>query len=239
MNDFNFYVGFDEETEDIIKSSAKHKGSKRYDKMILKGLASDNSKDKQGETLEPSGYQIEDFLSDGLINLEHYTSRKGDSQYWIGEPTDAIVKGDEFYIESKLWKSHPLARNFWDTLVIMKESGSTRKAGYSIEGKRLELDPNDKKRVTKANITNCAVTMSPVNKNSWIEIVKGEYSEPYIPVKYENETFLYRFEKGGDLYKVMPDFSVRKERDLSLLKKAILDGKINLKYLPQILKKLY
>ena len=45
----------------------------------------------------------------------------------------------------------------------MQESGSTRKPGMSVEGKALERDKKNPKRVTKALITNIALTMTPVN----------------------------------------------------------------------------
>ena len=67
--------------------------------MMVSGMASDNNPDQQGETLEPKGYDFDGFLSDGLINLEHYTTRKGSPEYWIGEPKEAYVKGNEFFIK--------------------------------------------------------------------------------------------------------------------------------------------
>jgi len=213
QDNFNFFVGFDEETDDIIKSSSKYQGSKRYNNMIINGLASDNSEDLQGETLEPKGFEINEFLTGGLINLEHYTTRKGDSQYWIGEPIDAHVKGDEFFIKSKLWKARDLARNFWDTLIVMKESGSKRKAGYSIEGQKKGTDPNNKKRITKAKIKHCAVTFSPVNSNSWLDIAKGQQAADYIEPAYDvkevnGQTYILQFEKDGKIITVNPDYSI-------------------------------
>ena len=212
-DNFNFFVGVDID-EDIYKSAYQSDDDKRYDKMEIWGLASDNSKDVEGQILEPSGYEIDDFLKSGLINLEHYTSRKGSSKYWIGEPIDAKIKGNEFYVKAKLWKAHPEARNFWDTLLIMKSSGSTRKAGFSIEGTSKEKDPTNKNRITKAKINHCAVTLSPVNKNSWLDIVKGQQKEDFIqPEVNINSKYAYEFEKGNKKYGVTKDFRIEEILD--------------------------
>lgn len=265
MSDFNFFVEANVD-DDILKSSAKEKGDKRYKNMIISGLASDNTKDKQGEILEPAGYDFEPFLKTGLINLEHYTSRKGSSRYWIGEPLEAEVKGDKFFIKSKLWEKHPEARAFWDTLIAMRESGSKRRPGYSIEGKAIEKDPINPKRITKATINHCAVTFSPVNSNSWLDIVKGEQKEDF--VEHEQiavdgfSPFLLKFEKDGKIITILPDFSIdikNKAMDVAAIKplikeslrkkvltlqqvgkiaKSLIDGNVSVQTVQKIIKRL-
>ncbi len=239
-NRFNFFVGIDID-EDIEKAAKKSKGDDRYKNMIVYGMASDNTEDRQGETLEPSGYDFSDFLKKGLINLEHYTVRKGSPKYWIGEPIDAHVKGNEFFIKSKLWSEHPEARNLWDTLLAMKESGSTRKAGYSIEGKTLQKDPNNEKKILKASISHCAITFSPVNANSWIDIVKGEQTKDFQQVVSPKD-FLYAFESNGNLITVDKSWKVNIQKSFSLesvqplMRESIKKDKIPLSYLPKIVK---
>ena len=154
-NEFNFFVDVDI-PDDIYKAAKDAKGDEKYDNMIIYGLASDSGKDSEGEIMEPNGFQIDDFLKSGLINLEHFTTRKGDPAYWIGEPLEGHIKDNKFFVKAKLWKASQLARNFWDTCLIMKASGSTRKPGFSIEGKALERHPLNKMRVTKAKINHLA-----------------------------------------------------------------------------------
>lgn len=209
-NLFNFFVGIDID-DDILKASQEAKGKDRYKNMIIKGLASDSSVDSEGESMEPDGFDIDDFLKGGLLNLEHYTTRKGDPQYWIGEPRDGYVKNNEFYVEGKLWEHHPLARNFWDTCLIMKASGSTRKPGFSIEGKALQRHPLNKKKVTKAKINHCAVTMAPVNKNSFFDIVKGEQKDDFIKPNLNlksSSKYIYEFEYQGKQYGMTKSFEI-------------------------------
>jgi hypothetical protein len=214
-NAFNFFVNADI-PEDVYKAAKEAKGDKRYDNMIVEGLASDSSEDSEGEIMEPNGFDIKDFLSSGLINLEHFTSRKGDPDYWIGEPVSGYVKDNKFFVKAKLWKAKPYARNLWDTCIAMKESGSTRRPGFSIEGKALERHPINKKRVTKAKINNLAITFSPVNKNSYFDIIKGEQEEDFVKDKQTDNSkskYMFEFEKGGKNYGVTKDFKVEEKED--------------------------
>lgn len=77
-------------------------------------------------------------------------------------------------MKGKLWEKSPEARAFWDKAIEMKESGSTRKPGMSVEGKALERDKRNPKRVTKALITNIALTMTPVNTKTYLDIEKSK-----------------------------------------------------------------
>jgi hypothetical protein len=214
-NAFNFFVEADI-PDDIYKAATEAKGNKRYDNMIIEGLASDSSKDSEGETMEPNGFEIDEFLKSGLVNLEHLTSRKGDPDFWIGEPISGYVKDNKFFVKAKLWKAKPYARNLWDTCIAMKESGSTRRPGFSIEGKALERHPMNKMRVTKARINNLAVTFTPVCKNSYFDIVKGEQKEDFVKDKQVDNSkskYLFEFEKGGKNYGVTKDFKVEERVD--------------------------
>lgn len=234
---FNFFteIGIPDE---VFKASQKDE-SKKYDNMIVYGKASTNHEDKQGETLEPAGFDINDFLNGGMINLEHFTTRKGDPTYWIGEPIEAKVDGDDFFIKAKLWKDHPKARALWDTLHIMKSSGSTRKLGWSIEGNAIERDRRNKKRILKAKINHCALTFSPVNANTYADIAKGMQSEDFVDYKFETDktthggkTILLEIEENGKKITIDKDFKITiKSMDMEAtaplrresVKKKILD----------------
>jgi hypothetical protein len=226
-NRFNFGVTLDIDQESFEKAT---KGSKKdkYDNMVVWGRASDDAKDQEGQTLYPSGYDFADFLVKGLVNLEHFTARKASAKYWIGEPIEAHVKGEEFFVKAKLWKHKQEARDFYDTVVAMKESGSTRKPGWSIEGKSIEKDPYNPNRILKAKILNIAVTMSPVNQNSWLDIAKGQQSQDYIePVvdKFEDQPYLFQYElEDGSMICINKDMSIKVTK--SPMRKAMDTGSI-------------
>jgi len=250
-NKFNFFVGCDISEEDLEKAK-KAKGEDRYDNMIVEGLASDDSIDQEGQSLLPSGYDFSHFLTKGLINLEHYTSRKANSKYWIGEPIAAHVKGEQFFVKAKLWKKSPEARDFYDKIIEMKESGSTRKPGFSIEGKSIEKDPFNPNKILKAKILNMAVTMSPVNSNSWLDISKGNQTQDYVEAIVEGTqltpSYLLQYElEDGSILTINKDMSInivkpaiRKAMDVASIKPLMpesLEKKvINLETTKQIVK---
>jgi hypothetical protein len=234
---FNFFTEVDI-PEDIFKASQQDE-SKKYDNMIVYGKASTNHEDKQGEILEPAGFDISSFKSEGLINLEHFTTRKGDPTYWIGEPIDARIDGNDFFIKAKLWKDHPKARALWDTIHIMKSSGSTRKLGWSIEGNAIERDKRNKKRILKAKINHVCLTFSPVNANTYADISKGVQGDDYVDYKFETDKtthggkeVLIEVEENGKKITIDKDFKITiKSMDLEAtaplrkesLKKKVLD----------------
>ena len=136
-NDFNFWLPID-----FMKSDAAEypRGDdRRYENMIFEGIASDDSKDYQGDSMEPNGFVIDYFLKHGLFNLDHLTVRAKElkSRFWIGEPLDGKIVDNKFWVKGKLWSESPEARAFWDKCIEMRESGSTRKPGMRQPGRYL------------------------------------------------------------------------------------------------------
>ena len=70
----------------------------------------------------------------------------------------------------------------------------------SIEGKALERDPMNPKRITKALITGLAITPTPVNANTSLDLVKGIQKDDYVDLKFEEEIEFTEVEKGEYLY---------------------------------------
>ena len=57
----------------------------------------------------------------------------------------------------------------------------------SIEGKVLERDKNNRRRVKKALVTNLALTFEPVNSNSFFDIVKGRQATDFVDYSFNDE----------------------------------------------------
>lgn len=251
-NRFNFWVPVN-----IMKARASDTGNEiddRYDNMVFEGMASDDSEDDEGESMNPNGFVLDRFLKTGLLNLDHLPSRarENKSRFWIGEPMEAWVKDNKFYVKGKLWKKSPEARAFWDKCLQMAESGSTRKPGMSIEGKVLERDPKNPRRVTKALITNVAMTFQPVNTNSFVDIVKGRQSRDFIDYEFEgvkgfnDDDVILEWEgQDGSLLsldskfrikvKKRPGFSVKNVAEIA---KARKEGKVSERVITDFVKKI-
>lgn len=215
-SDFNFWLPVDIEKSEGVQYP---KGdNRRYTNMIFEGLASDNSKDYQGESMEPSGFEINHFLKHGLFNLDHLTIRAKElkSRFWIGEPLEAKVVDNKFWVKGKLWDKSPEARAFWDKCIEMKESGSNRRPGMSIEGKALERNPKNEKNITKAVINNIALTFTPVNYNSYLDFVKGIQSQDFIPtdnlMKSQLKQVMFTKVVGGVRISIDSEFNIIQEQ---------------------------
>lgn len=166
-SDHFFFVEFD-----TIEKANDEDGK---EVMKVKGVASTNDEDSQEEILEPSGFDFSPFLDKGFLNFHHQGSK--DPLANIGEPTKAFVKNNQFHIEGFLYPDNPIAKKVYDFANILKKNSKTRKMGFSIEGKALEKDPLNPKRITKSVITGCAITHAPINRNTFMDIVKGEQTD--------------------------------------------------------------
>ena len=88
-----------------------------------------------------------------------------------------------------------------------------RKPGFSVEGRALERDKNNPKKVTKALITNVAMTMTPVNANSFADIVKGVQTVDFVEDNKEeinngSNNVLVELQKDGYNIKIDKSFNV-------------------------------
>lgn len=185
-NTFRFFLG-----ADIEKSSEA--GEER---RIIKGYASTETQDRQGETLIQKGLDISDFLNHGWFNYDH------DNSIIMGFPHAACRVDDQgFYVEGELLKGIPEAERMWTLAIALKKSNAPRKLGFSIEGKVVQRDGN---RIVKAKVYNVAITANPVNTTcSWEAVVKsfsgiGEDITKALETSYETNPLEM---EGGDVFR--------------------------------------
>lgn len=203
-DNFNFFIPLE-----VEKGTTNSNDSNRYKNMFLSGVASTADVDSDEEILEPSGFDLSVFRTKGTINYEHLS--KHSPLNIVGEPVLAEIKDNKFFIKGKLWEKSPKARDLWDTLQIMQESGSTRKLGWSIEGKPTMKDPHNPKRIMKALITNIALTFMPKNPSTFAEICKGLGSEKELDYDIPTDVpYLYKGVFGDNEYTLHKDFTITK-----------------------------
>lgn len=210
-SDMNFFLPVDFE-----KAKDKKTGKEI---MKIKGIASTMDQDSEGEILEPIGFDLSRFMKIGFLNWNHQAKNagaKGGAEAIVGEPTLAkITPKGELYVEGQLYSGHPLATSIWNLAEILEKNNSKRKLGFSIEGKALERDPMNPKRITKALLTGLAITHVPVNTNTYLDLVKGEQKDDFIEVeieevinKSEDEKYLYEFNAGDKQYAINKSFEL-------------------------------
>jgi len=206
--DFNFFLPI------TFEKATTKKGEKV---MKIKGIASTADQDSEGEILEPVGFDLSRFLSIGYLNYNH--GAKNDVSKIVGEPTVAKItpKGD-LYVEGVLYNGHPLAESIWNMAETLERNGSKRKIGFSIEGRATERDIANPKRITKALLTGLAITPTPVNSSTYMELCKGIQDSDYINYEYDQEAilekaekeskYLFEFEASGKRYGINKSFQV-------------------------------
>ena len=202
-NHFNFFMP--------IEFEKAGNGETRYKNMIIGGVASTNDIDLDLEILEPNGFDLSLLKVKGTINWEHQA--KNSALNIIGEPIEAEVKNNKLLLKAKLYEKMAKARDAYDTMEAMKESGATRGFGFSIEGTPLQRDPNNPKRITKALVTNIALCMIPKNSNTWASIIKGTQQEDFIEQTYDipvDVEYLFKGVFGQNEYTLNKDFTITK-----------------------------
>jgi len=165
---------------DIIKSNSEGE-------MRIRGIASDDSKDRQGEYLDPRTMDLSDF---DTINWNH--KGKDDPSAIIGEPDKSKVRitpDNKLYVEGILYNNVPMAKSTYNLMNALQKSPSGKKLGMSVEGMVLERDPNNPNRITKSKITGVAICPVPVNGATWTELIQKGFTED-VDLIYDAETLL-------------------------------------------------
>jgi hypothetical protein len=142
------------------------KGADKSGKRWIQGIASTDGTDLQGEIVEQRGIDFSYFLKHGYFNYDH----KQDSKFKIGEPTEAKLTKNGLWVKGFLLKNKEVADEVWEHMTSLAASGSTRRMGFSIEGKVLKRNGNV---IEKCWIKDIAITPAPVNTHTWAEIAKS------------------------------------------------------------------
>lgn len=143
-----------------------NKSESGEERRLIRGYASTEDSDRQGECLVQKGLDIGDFVNHGYFNYDH------DNSIILGYPLPTCRVDDHgLWVEGELLKGIPQADRIWELAKALKKSKAPRRIGFSVEGKVLQREGS---RVTKAKIYNVAITTNPVNTNcTWDAVVKS------------------------------------------------------------------
>lgn len=148
----------------IEKGGIKEEAGRR----LIQGVASTPDRDSHNETVVMSGLDTTYLYRFGKFNWEH---RKGPEDI-IGEPTEGEITPARFFVKGFLYSGLPRADAAWALLQATKELEKPA-VGFSVEGKVLERDKKDLRRVIRALVVNIAITANPVNPNTYADVVKS------------------------------------------------------------------
>lgn len=133
------------------------------------GLASSSSVDRQGEIILPEGIDATPIAKGkGFFNFDHDNSPENT----IGT-LDGYKKTDNgMYVEGRLFKNHTRAKAVYEIMSSLNK-GDKGRVGMSVEGKVLERDPKNPSIIKRCLIKNVALTLNPVNQDTYADIIKS------------------------------------------------------------------
>lgn len=135
----------------------------------IQGLASTSTKDLQGEIVDIQGLDLSVLNSrKGTWNWDH---KKG-PENTIGI-IDTVQKADgKLHLGGYLFQNHDKAKAVYQVMSSLKEQDRGR-MGLSIEGVIRERGGEGGKVIKKATLTACALTMNPVNTDTYADLAKS------------------------------------------------------------------
>lgn len=147
------------------------------------GLASTSSVDRQGEIIIPEGIDATPIAKGkGFFNWDHDNSPENT----VGV-LDSYKKGSGgMYVEGRLFKNHTRAKAIYEIMSSLNK-GDTGRIGMSVEGKVIERDKNNPSIIKRCLIKNVALTMSPVNQDTYADIVKSMSADAEVDFQSEGK----------------------------------------------------
>lgn len=139
----------------------------------IMGLASTASRDLQGEVLDQAGLDLTPIdMKKGIFNWDH---KKG-PENTIGVIDSYKKSKDGLWLSGRLFKNHSKAKAVHEIMSSLNKADVGR-MGMSVEGVIKERAGKDGKVIKKAVIHSCALTMNPVNTDTYASLLKSLSNE--------------------------------------------------------------
>ena len=177
LEDVRFSVPVDPEKLEKARGGAEVPGAGKA-LCWIEGIASTEGTDLQNESVLQRGIDTRYFLKHGYFNNDHKPGFKNK----VGEPTEAkltkTADGLALWVKGFLYKDSPIAQEIEGLIRAQQATpGSSRRVGFSIQGKVLRRDG---KKIVKCWLQDVAVTPSPINPETWVDIAKSFDSEAWL-----------------------------------------------------------
>lgn len=139
----------------------------------VSGVASTSSVDRQGEVIIPEGIDATPIAKGkGFFNWDHDNSPENT----VGVLDSYKKTGAGMFVEGRLFKNHTRAKAVYEIMSSLNK-GDTGRVGMSVEGKVIERDPVNPSIIRRCLIKNVALTMNPVNQDTYADIIKSMSGE--------------------------------------------------------------
>jgi len=156
--------------------------SESGDRRIVRGYASTESMDQDGEVILQNGIDFSYLLKSGFLNYDHQKREIAGATMPIivGYPIRAEIRDKGLWVEGELLKSSGetnseqarLADELWELGLMFQKSGGKRSLAYSVEGGVVERKGN---KITKSQVRHLAITTKPVNAEATLEVFRKSF----------------------------------------------------------------
>lgn len=148
-------------------------------RRMVRGYASMEKMDQQGEIILQGGIDFSPLLKSGFLNYDHQTLTTVPGVRMptiVGYPTKAEIRDKGLWVEGELLKSDDpnpqseqlrLANELWEVGIALQKSGGQRSLAYSVEGGVIERKGN---RIVKSVVRHLAITHKPVLAEATVEL---------------------------------------------------------------------
>ncbi len=145
---------------------------------MIEGLASTPSQDQQGEIVLVKGLDLSYLESGkGTFNWNHFGDKDPSSVIGLITQNRRTPDG-ELFVKGRLLKHLPKAQAAYNLMKALDAEGESRRMGMSIEGKVLH---RQNKVIYKAWVKAVALTMDPVNQDTYVSFAKSFAGAEYVP----------------------------------------------------------
>lgn len=135
----------------------------------VSGLASSPSIDRQGEVIVPDGIDATPIdQGKGFFNFDHDNSPEST----LGTLDSYKKSSSGFHVQGRLFKNHSRAKAVYEIMSSLGKADKGR-VGMSVEGKVIERDMINPKIIKRCVIKNVALTLNPVNQDTYADIIKS------------------------------------------------------------------
>lgn len=127
----------------------------------IKGVASTESKDRDGECVLLSGI---DHSNLDLVNWNHLG--KQSPKNVIGKVSKSYKEDGCLYVHADLYKSRETVKTIATDMENLSNGVGAPTYGFSVEGKVLDRDPMARNVITKCALHQVAITLMPANTDT-------------------------------------------------------------------------
>lgn len=192
------------------------KGSDKSGKRWVQGIASTGSRDLQGEIVDQSGIDFNYFLKSGYLNNDH----KPGFENKVGQPTECRLTKQGLFIKGYLFENNKVADDIWKLMSSLDASGSSRRIGFSIQGK---VQKRNGSNIEKCWVQDVAITPAPVNHTTWCEMAKSLSAQKW-DLSKGSEVEQFNPAQVGNAELIEEEQEIRDKQDTTVNKTLSVQG---------------